>query len=177
MKRRISQEKPKRIVEKPAFFTPEELRWQEEVRQLAHQQQFLRNRFGAMRWFYEVYSPDGKGGWKPGEQSEQAIAFLPASDAFGNIRECMKDLDRRGLCAKWEMSNTIHDSLVFFVEPERMEEHQRDIYPVLHAPSQVLIDPVLAPGGLVVDSECSAGVNWAVMEELKLPEDLLLVGA
>jgi hypothetical protein len=41
----------------------------------------------------------------------------------------------------------------------------------------VLIDPVLAPGGLVVDSECSAGVNWAVMEELKLPEDLLLVGA
>ncbi len=148
---------------------PEVFRWQNQVRDLAHRQQYLRNRFGMIRWFYEVYSPDGRGGWKPGEQSEQAIAFLPASNAFGNIREAMKELQRRGLCEKWEMVNTVHDSLVFLVDPVQMDSHLTDVYDVLHAPSKVLIDPEMAPNGLVVDVEVSVGDNWGEMKAVEYP--------
>jgi len=152
---------------------PEVFRWQNQIRELAHKQQFLRNRFGAIRWLYEVYTPDGRGGWAPGEQSEQAIAFLPASSAFGNIRECMKAMDRKGLLEKWEMVNTVHDSFVFLVEPELMPQHIAEMYPVLNAPSKVLIDPVLAPEGLQVDVECSVGATWADLKEIKIPQEVL----
>jgi uracil-DNA glycosylase family 4 len=147
---------------------PKVFAWQEAVRQQAHREGFLKNAFGAIRWFYEVYAPDGKGGWKPGEQSEQAIAFLPASLAFGNIREAMKELERRGLNEKWSLRNTVHDSLLNLIDPSRLEEHQQDIYPVLHAPSKVLVDPVVAPTGLVVDVECSVGEDWGIMKEVEV---------
>jgi len=152
---------------------PEVFRWQNQIRDLAHKQQFLRNRFGALRHFYEVYAPDGRGGWKPGDQSEQAIAFLPASSAFGNIRECMKTMDRKGLLEKWELVNTVHDSFVFLVEPGLMPQHIAEMYPVLHAPSRVLIDEELAPQGLQVDVECSSGITWADSEEVAIPAEVL----
>lgn len=149
---------------------PEVFRWQEEVRQTAHRQGYLKNRFGALRWFYEVYAPDGKGGWKPGEQSEQAIAFLPASHAFGNIRENMKAIQRAGLAEKWNLCSTVHDSLLFLIpEGEKaLEQHQRDVYPLLYAPSTVLTHPVLAPKGLMVDVECSVGPDWASLKEVPI---------
>ena len=158
----------KHILDMMKALFPEVFAWQDRQRQLAHQQTFIRNRFGAMRWFYEVCAPDGRGGLKPGEQSEEAIAFQPASEAFGNMREIMKALAREGLDEKWEMVNQVHDSLLFLVLPGNLEEHCAKVYPILHAPSKVLIDPELAPGGLVVDVDCMAGVNWAAMREVGL---------
>lgn len=156
---------------------PEVFTWQERVRQQAHQQGYLKNRFGMIRWFYEVYAPDGRGGWKSGEQGEQALAFLPASEAFGNIRESMKELERRGLFDRWEGVSTVHDSLIFLVESDQLEQHMAEVYPVLHAPSKVLIDAELAPGGLVVDVECSASRvedrSWAALEEVRIPDWVL----
>jgi DNA polymerase I-like protein with 3'-5' exonuclease and polymerase domains len=147
---------------------PKVFRWQAQIKELAHRQGFLTNAFGAMRWFYEVQAPDGKGGMKPGEQAEEAVAFLPASLAFGDMRELMKEVARRKLDEKWEQVNTVHDSLVYLVEPARLEEHCREMYPVLTAPSKVLVDPELAPGGLVVDVDCNAGENWAEMKKVEL---------
>jgi uracil-DNA glycosylase family 4 len=154
----------------PRVFT-----WQDEIRELAHQQTYLKGRYGAIRWFYEVKVPDSKGGMKSGEQSEQAIAFLPASDAFGHIRCAMRELDRQGLAQKWNMVNTVHDSLVLLVHPDRMEEHVADVFPVLSAPSNVLIDAELAPSGLACGVECSAGVSWAKsdLKDIPLPKLVL----
>lgn len=147
---------------------PKVFRWQAQVKELAHRQGYLRNDFGAIRWFYEVQAPDGKGGMKPGEQAEEAVAFLPASLAFGDMRELMKEVARRGLDEKWEQVNTVHDSLVYLVDPARLEEHCHEMYPVLKAPSKVLVDAELAPEGLVVDVEANAGENWADMKEVSL---------
>lgn len=147
---------------------PKVFRWQEQIKELAHRQGYLMDQFGAIRWFYEVQAPDGKGGMRPGEQAEEAVAFLPASLAFGDMRELMKEVARRGLDKKWEQVNTVHDSLVYLVEPARLEEHCAEMYPVLKAPSKVLVDPELAPGGLVVDVDCNAGDNWSVMKEVAL---------
>jgi hypothetical protein len=147
---------------------PKVFHWQDRIKELAHRQGYLLNDFGAIRWFYEVIAPDGRGAWKPGDQAEEAVAFLPASLAFGDMRELMKEVARRGLDEKWEQVNTVHDSLVYLVEPSRLEEHCAEMYPVLSAPSKVLVDPDLAPGGLVVDVDCMAGANWAEMKEVEL---------
>ena len=144
---------------------PKVFQWQDQIKEQAHRQGYLIYDFGAIRWFYEVQAPDGRGGWKPGDQAEEAVAFLPASLAFGDMRELMKEVTRRGLDEKWEQVNTVHDSLVYMVEPSRLEEHCREMHPVLTAPSRVLVDPELAPGGLVIDVEASAGESWARYEK------------
>lgn len=145
---------------------PKVFRWQAAVKELAHRQGYLMDQFGAVRWFYEVQAPDGKGGMKAGEQAEEAVAFLPASLAFGDMRELMKEVARRGLDEKWEQVNTVHDSLIYLVDPPRLEEHCCEMYPVLSAPSKVLVDPELAPSGLVVDVEANAGIDWSDMKEV-----------
>lgn len=158
----------KRLKDMLQALFPKVFRWQDQVKEEAHQQGYLKDAFGAIRWFYEVKAPDGKGGWKSGDQAEEAVAFKPASLAFGDMRELMKEVTRRGLDEKWEQVNTVHDSLVYLVAPEKLEEHCREMYPVLTAPSKVLVDPEMAPGGLVVDVEPNAGPNWAEMKEVKL---------
>jgi hypothetical protein len=40
------------------------------------------------------------------------------------------------------------------------------VIPVLTAPSKVLVNPTVAPKGLVVDVETQAGPNWAQMEDI-----------
>lgn len=169
----LAEAKKLRSLVKSIF--PEVFRWQDEVRETAHQQTFLKSRYGSMRWFYEVKVPDGRGGWRSGEQSEEAIAFLPATDAFGHIRAGMLELARRGLDRKWKMFSTIHDSLLFRFLPHLMEEHIADIHPILTAPSKVLIDPILAPNGLAVDVEASAGVSWAKSDLRDIPLPRLIL--
>jgi hypothetical protein len=142
--------------------------WQQRIRQLAHRQQYLRSRFGHLRRFYEVFVWKN-GAWAPGDQAEEAVAFLPANHAFGNIRECMKEQRARGLDERFGLCNNVHDSFVYVFPSRMLDEFLADVIPVLTAPSKVLTHPILAPGGLVVDVEVVAGKTWASMEELKIP--------
>ena len=150
---------------------PRVFAWQQRVRRTAHEQQFLKSPFGHIRRFYEVFRWDArKGDWAPGDQAEEAVAFLPANIAFGNMRETMKALAAGGHDARWGLCNSIHDSFVFCF-PETLSslaDHIAVVYPVLHAPSTVLRHPVLCPGGLIVDVEAAAGANWAEMHEINL---------
>jgi hypothetical protein len=57
------------------------------------------------------------------------------------------------------------------VPEDRIEEHAREIAPVLLAPSKVLTNPKVAPGGLVIDVEASVGRDWASMEEIVVPRE------
>lgn len=149
---------------------PKVFAWQDDIRKQAHEQRELVSPFGHKRRFYEVYNWDAKKlGWGPGDQSEEAIAFLPANLAFGNIRECMKQIARLGLDARWNMCNTIHDSFLFWLPESRLDEHVQDMYPVLTAPSKVLVHPVTAPKGLVVDVDAGYGRNWAELKSVQLP--------
>ena len=150
--------------------------WQHRIRDLAHVQTFLRSPFGHIRRFYEVYRWNHKaGGWAPGDQAEEAVAFLPANYAFGNIRETMKVLESSGAAERYSLINTIHDSVMFCYPKELREQHIADVYPILTAPSKILIHPTLAPNGLSVDIEANFGVNWSCMQEAKLEAHALAV--
>jgi uracil-DNA glycosylase family 4 len=149
---------------------PEVFAWQDRVRHLAHDQQFLRSRFGAVRRFYEVFVWDSRrGGWKNGDQAEEAVAFLPANDAFGEMRERGKRMAVLGLDAKYGLCNTVHDSWQFCFPAVLLPEHVAEIEPVLTAPSKVLVSK-LVPGGLQVGIELNYGPSWATMFEYQLKE-------
>jgi uracil-DNA glycosylase family 4 len=148
---------------------PKVFEWQNRVRKQAHEQQYLRSPFGHLRRFYEVFRWDSrKGDWAPGDQAEEAVAFLPANLAFGNIRECMKELRARGYDEKYGLCNNIHDSFVMVCNQNLLESFIDEVVPVLEAPSKVLKHPTLAPNGLTVDVEVCAGASWATMKELEL---------
>lgn len=85
----------KSIMDMRAKFTllsPKVKEWQEGVCRQAHAQLNLTSRFGEIRWFYEVYAPDGKGGLRLGEQAQSAIQFLPESDCVGIQRYRLREL-------------------------------------------------------------------------------------
>jgi hypothetical protein len=144
---------------------PKVFEWQNKIRKQAHEQIFLKSPFGHIRRFYEVFVWDySSGGWKSGDQAEEAVAFLPANCAFGNIRETMKGLSARGLDQKYSLINNVHDSVMFCYPSAMRDEHIADIQPVLTAPSKVLKHPTLAPEGLSVDVEVCFGTNWSDMK-------------
>lgn len=148
---------------------PKVFRWQNKVCEEAHQRQVLYNRFGMLRRFYEVLQPDGRGGWKGGDQYNQALALRVQSEAHGELREKFKALAREGADVKYGLCNTIHDSISVCYRKELRDGMVADISRLLSEPSKVLIHPTLAPGGLVFGVECSVGPNLAALEEIKLP--------
>jgi DNA polymerase family A len=146
---------------------PKVFAWQKCIRQQAHDQTFLKSPFGHIRRFYEVFVWDYKSAsYKNGDQAEEAVAFLPANCAFGNIRLAAKELQRQGLDEEFGLCNHIHDSWVWAFDSRRLDEFVERVIPVLTAPSKVLVNPTVAPNGLVVDVETQAGPNWAQMEDI-----------
>jgi DNA polymerase I-like protein with 3'-5' exonuclease and polymerase domains len=146
---------------------PKVFDWQKRIRQLAHDQTFLRSPFGLIRRFYEVFVCDYKtASYKNGDQAEEAVAFLPANCAFGNIRLAMKELKRQGLDDEFGLCNHIHDSFVWAFPKGNLDKFVEKVIPVLKAPSTVLVHPITAPKGLTVDVEVQAGPDWASMEEI-----------
>lgn len=149
---------------------PEVFDWQRRMQDRAHRDQYLKTEFGHIRRFYEVFRWDGKkSAWSHGDQAEEAIALWPANIAFGHIREAMKELARRGLDEKWGLFNHIHDSYNLLPRESQIEEHVREVSEVLLMPSEVLTNPKVAPGGLVIDVEASAGEDWGNMKEIEVP--------
>ena len=135
----------------------------------AHEQQYLKSPFGHIRRFYEVFRWDPRrADWAPGDQHEEAVAFRLANIAFGHIREKLKDLDAAGLAERYGLFNNVHDSFMFHFPESMLEEHIREVYPVLVAPSRVLRHPTICPDGLVIGVEGSWGHAWDRMEEIKI---------
>lgn len=148
---------------------PRVFEWQDKIRKKAHEEQKLISAYGHIRRFFEVYRWDPrKGDWAPGDQSEEAIAFLPANIAFGGMRETMKIQASLGLDEKYGFCNSIHDSFIYCFDKSLVGEFIREVIPVLRAPSQVLKHPVLCPEGLIVDVEMAAGDSWASMNEVTI---------
>jgi len=149
----------------PAVFA-----FQERQRKEAHEKRELRTPFGYIRRFYEVYRWDAKrGDWGHGDQAEEAVAYRLANIAFGHIRESLKNLHRLGLDSKYGLFNNLHDSFMFHFPESMLEEHAREIYPVLIAPSTILKHPTIAPDGLVIGVEGSYGKTWKDMQPIHIP--------
>ena len=135
--------------------------FQESQRREAHERTQLTTPFGHIRRFYEVYRWDSKrAAWGHGDQAEEAVAFRLANIAFGHIREKLKELAAEGLDERYGLFNNVHDSFMFHFPEELLARHIAEVWPVLVAPSKVLVNSV-APGGLSVGVEGSVGRNWS----------------
>jgi len=146
---------------------PRVFQWHDKVQRLAHEQQFQRTQYGHIRRFYEVYRWDyKKAAYSHGDQAEEAISYHLSNIAFGYIREHIKLLDSAGLCERYGLCNNVHDSLVFHFPAALLDEHVREVYPILIRPSAVLSHPKICPEGLWIDAECNAGPTWADMHEI-----------
>ena len=148
---------------------PRVFEWHKTVQQRAHEQQFQRTQYGHIRRFYEVFRWDyKKAAYSHGDQAEEAISYHLSNIAFGYIREHAKLLERAGLNEKYGLCNNVHDSLVFHFPAVMVDEHVREVYPLLIRPSAVLSHPVICPQGLWIDAECNVGKNLAEMEEVSV---------
>jgi uracil-DNA glycosylase family 4 len=146
---------------------PRVFEFQERQRKEAHERQVLHTPFGYARRFYEVYRWDGKrNAWGHGDQAEEAVAYRLANIAFGHIREKLKELHAAGLDSKYGLFNNIHDSFLFNLPDTLLDEHIREVYPILTSPSKVLRHPTICPDGLVIDVEGAWGKNWSDMKEI-----------
>ena len=167
---------------------PRVFKFQKEITQLAHKQTYLISKFGYIRRFHDVYQWDNKiwdsfssswGGWRPGDDYEAAVAFLPANDAFGMIKEEMlrmggwagwpkKEKVGGDLLEKYGFCNQLHDAVFFHCDQGRKDKCIEDVVRIMREPCPTLSDPEMAPEGLFVDVSCQVGEDWANMKEIDI---------
>ena len=124
-------------------------RGQDEVKRRASEDKRLVNKYGAIRHFYDVERWDRKQQkMVAGEQAEQAVAFLPASHAFGHVRDCLLRIRERGWDERYGLVNSIHDSLLFHCPLSYKDEAIAEVKGELEKASKILIYPSMAPDGL-----------------------------
>jgi hypothetical protein len=142
-------------------------KWQEKVKHQAAEDGLLRSKYGAIRRFYDVerwshQSQKVMGG----DQAEAAIAFLPAANAFGYMRDVQLRMDELGYLERFELVNSVYDSCQFHALEGDVEECVKLVVPILEARSGVLVYPIV-PLGLSVEAEATFGPDLAHMEEYR----------
>ena len=135
------------------------LKWQNAVKKEAAETGRLISRFGAIRQFHDVEHWDRKSQkMVGGDQAEAAIAFKPAANAFGMIRWAMLRLREQGLDARYNLINTIHDSLTLHPKIEDAQAAIDAYVPIMQAPCPLMIYPgVTPPEGLSVKVDYAMG--------------------
>jgi len=164
-----SQAVAQKLVDLWKFLFPLEVKFQRDVRELAHRQHYLMSRYGFIRWFWNVMQWNAlRQQHEAGPDSEAAISHYVQNDAFGMMRDVMLEMRELGWDERYGLSNQIHDSLVFDCPSNLVDECISNIKPLMERPSPMLVDPVVAPGGLACDVEVKVGKSAGEMEEIKL---------
>lgn len=154
--------------------------FQKFIQQLAHKQTYLVSRYKYIRRFYDVFRWDPRkwnevngslGDWAQGDDAEAAVAFLPANDAFGMLKEESLRLEESGANEEFGFCNNIHDALMFHCPIELKNQCIDLVTTEMLRRSPVLVNSI-APKGLRVEIGCLVGGTWADMEEL--PENYYL---
>jgi len=107
--------------------------------------------------------------FSPGDDAEAIIAYRPAHNAFGMIKETMLRLEAQGLLEKFQLILPVHDALIFHCPDEYVDECLHTVKLEMERPSEVLILP--DGTGLWCEAELSIskpGKSWADMEDLKI---------
>lgn len=131
---------------------------------------YLISRYGFVRFFFNVfdYTPDKvtrEMRKSPGKDSEAAVAFEPANDAFGHVRDTIIYLDRTicpttglSLAEKFGLVNNVHDSLEFHCPSCYVEECIDIVGRLMQRRNLILAGPA-APEGLWCGAECEVGLE------------------
>lgn len=164
-----NQAEAKRTIEMLDRKFPVTAAFRNTIRMRAHRESFLLSRHGYLRYFFDVYRWNSKrGSYIPGEDSEKSIAYLPANDAFGHIKDAMLRLEDNGWNERAGFFNQIHDSLLFCVPDPLFDEAVPAIHAEMSKPSEILVDDVTAPGGLHCAVSVGVGRSWEKMEEIEV---------
>lgn len=142
--------------------------WRQNIKVLADRQGYLVSRFGFIRWFWDVFSRkmvDGKWVVSSGSDAEDAIAFLPSNDGHGHMQSTMVELERLGYNEKYNLINMIHDSLLYLIPDQLLDEGINLIKNEMIRPSSILIDPLMAPNGLSFGVDVKVGKSWDQMQK------------
>lgn len=151
-------------------------KFKQETREKAERQTYLKNYFGRVQRFYEVFRwtyDKRERRWKKGfgSESDQAIGFEVQSNAFDMLIEKVLQMGKLGWLDKYLYCNTIHDSLIFVPHAKQLDNCIADVGGLLVAPSLTLVN-VAAPNGLRVGVEWASGRNWAKWDAVSNPEGM-----
>lgn len=165
----LSQTLAQEVWEIEASIWPRIFEFQDEQRQkAAAPPHYLMTRYGYVRWFYSVYTYEydrvtRQMKTRPGPDSEKAVAFAPANDAFGHVRDTIIWLDtqlcpRTGLswAEKFGLVNNVHDSLEFHCPSPHVEELLDLVGRLMQRRNRILSGPA-APEGLWCGAEAEVG--------------------
>jgi len=170
---------------------PEVLAYQDRIAERAKDEHFLTTRHGFIRWFHDVWhwqqvsetyrprnqwaevmrTPDGtRFVRRHGDDYEAAVSWFTQNDAHCHLREALhrlddhKELDERGLLARWGFNNTVHDSLEFDCETKLVDECVHVGKQVMEFHNLVLVSE-LVPDGLWCEVEAGVGMNASKKSE------------
>jgi hypothetical protein len=158
-----SQSEAKRVMNLLDSLFPRAKRYREDICNIAHEQGYLISRHGYIRYFWEVFKWQG-GSWSHGDDHENALCFFTQNDAHGELRERIVQLHESGLAARYNLINSIHDSLKFRW-PTNLLDEIPVVEGIMESPSKVLINPI-CPNGLSVEVEVKTGPNWSDMKAI-----------
>lgn len=145
--------------------------YQARTRALAQRQGYLISPYGSIRRFFEVERFDPKTrGLVPGLDAEKAGAFFVQTNAQGKLREAMIELEEEGWNERCNLTNQVHDSLVYEMPIELCAEAIPAIAAIMERPAKRLKHPTICPEGLVLQCEASIGVDWGSIEEVKIKD-------
>uniref|UniRef100_A0A6M3K042 Putative DNA polymerase n=1 Tax=viral metagenome TaxID=1070528 RepID=A0A6M3K042_9ZZZZ len=128
--------------------------WQHDTIIEAHEKHYLQTVFNFRHWFWNVLVWDSKKGqlvW--GSSAKDALAFRPQSTAADVIKEAMLRVPHRD-----HLLLQVHDSLVFELPREGLDERIGEIKSVMERPVPEL-------DGLSIEVEAQVGENWGEMED------------
>lgn len=121
----------------------------------------LVNRFGFIRWLYDVQRYDfRKGEWKHGDDWEKAIAFNVQASAHGHLRECIMICEDAGYNERYGFDNTVHDSLRYHCHESLADECVQNVKLVMEAPSDVMLCGWDEGRGMTFKAEFKMGKSW-----------------
>jgi hypothetical protein len=147
------------------------------VRETAHKQTYLRNDWGGIQYFYNVFNWVWNKKWakwdrRNGDDSEKCIAFDVQSAAFGRIKDGIIKCEELGFNEKYRYVNTIHDSVIYMPRKKDVDRCIRDIKPIYEAPCPVLRNKATGKEGLRVMVEVSVGRNWKKWDGVGNPDGM-----
>lgn len=134
-------------------------RYRDRIKYEGLQRGYIVSPAGSIRYF-----------WDQENDGEAALSFLTQNLAHGHLKDAMIRLDDRGLMEMAQFINPVHDALMFLPEEGGLDYLIHEIAWEMEQPSEVMVDPIIAPGGLAVEVSVSIGRSWNQMRELKRGE-------